>query len=229
MNSTLRILTGVLAALIAIASVGCESKESSAPAPKLPEAAHAPEPVPSGPMQGVLVIQDMGEIVFEFLPELAPGTVANFQKLAREGFYAGTTFHRIIPGFMIQGGDPNSKNDNPRDDGTGGPGYQIKAEFSDEPHERGILSMARSRSPDSAGSQFFIVTHKSEHLDGKYTVFGRVTRGMEVVDRMSRVETDKYGDEGPKDRPIKDVVIEEIRIEPLELAEAPDEPEAAPE
>lgn len=125
-----------------------------------------------------------GEIELKFFPEEAPGHVENFIKLARDGFYDGTIFHRVIPGFMIQGGDPNTKGPNVRTYGTGGPGYYIKAEFNDIPHRRGILSMARSQNPDSAGSQFFIVVKDSLFLDGQYTVFGEVVRGMEVADEI---------------------------------------------
>jgi len=127
-----------------------------------------------------------GNIELAFFPEKAPNHVDNFLTLARKGFYDGTTFHRVIPGFMIQGGDPKSKDDNPRNDGTGGPGYSLKAEFNDTPHRRGILSMARSRNPDSAGSQFFICVADAPHLNGQYTVFGKVTKGMDVVDRIVR-------------------------------------------
>lgn len=125
-----------------------------------------------------------GNIELEFYPEKAPKHVENFVKLAREGFYDGTIFHRVIPGFMIQGGDPNTKTDNTRIYGTGGPGYEIDQEFNDTPHERGILSMARSADPNSAGSQFFIVVKKAASLDGQYTVFGNVTSGMDVADKI---------------------------------------------
>ncbi len=125
-----------------------------------------------------------GEIVVEFFPDRAPGHVDNFIKLARKGFYDGTIFHRVIPGFMIQGGDPNTKGDDKSGYGRGGPGYTIDAEFNDTPHKRGILSMARSMNPNSAGSQFFIVVKDSTFLDGKYTVFGRVISGMDVADKV---------------------------------------------
>jgi len=154
----------------------------------------------------VLVVKDRGEIHIELLPEKAPKTVENFLKLAREGFYDGTTFHRVIPGFMIQGGDPLSRDDDPRNDGTGGPGYTIPAEFNDTPHERGVVSMARSSDPDSAGSQFFIVHQAASHLDGKYTAFGRVTSGMDVVDAIAETER------GARDRPVEDVVVAEVRV-----------------
>ena len=133
-----------------------------------------------------------GEIELELLSDLAPGHVKNFTDLAKKGFYDGTTFHRVIPGFMIQGGDPN-----PRDakaarerHGTGGPGYTIKAEFNETPHQRGVVSMARSQSPDSAGCQFFIVVKDSSFLDRQYTAFGRVTRGLEVADQVVNAPRD---------------------------------------
>ncbi len=125
-----------------------------------------------------------GNIELEFFSDKAPGHVKNFQTLAKAGFYNGTLFHRVIPGFMIQGGDPKSKSPDRSMHGMGGPGYNIKAEFNDIKHDRGILSMARSQDPDSAGSQFFIVVKNAYFLDGQYTVFGRVTQGMEVVDKI---------------------------------------------
>jgi peptidyl-prolyl cis-trans isomerase B (cyclophilin B) len=125
-----------------------------------------------------------GEITIKFFPDVAPGHVENFLKLAREGFYDGTIFHRVIPGFMIQGGDPNTKGQNKSAYGTGGPGYAIKAEFNDRPHKRGVLSMARSNDPDSAGSQFFIVVKDSPFLDHQYTVFGEVVSGMDAADAI---------------------------------------------
>jgi len=125
-----------------------------------------------------------GNIELKLFPEVAPNHVDNFLKLARDGFYDGTTFHRVIPGFMIQGGDPNSKSDDRRTHGMGGPGYNIDAEFNDRPHKRGTLSMARSASPNSAGSQFFICVADVSHLDGQYSVFGEVVSGMDVVDKI---------------------------------------------
>jgi peptidyl-prolyl cis-trans isomerase B (cyclophilin B) len=125
-----------------------------------------------------------GNISLKFFPDVAPGHVQNFIDLAKKGFYDGTTFHRVIPGFMIQGGDPNSKNADKRSHGTGGPGYTITAEFNNRPHKRGTLSMARAMSPDSAGSQFFICVKDSSFLDRQYTVFGEVVSGMDVVDKI---------------------------------------------
>jgi len=128
----------------------------------------------------------LGEIEIELLPDKAPGHVKNFVDLARKGFYDGTTFHRVIPGFMIQGGDPNTKD--PKGSrsahGTGGPGYTIKAEFNDTAHRRGVVSMARASDPDSAGSQFFICVADSGFLDRQYSAFGRVVRGIEVADKI---------------------------------------------
>jgi len=125
-----------------------------------------------------------GAIELTFFPNKAPKHVENFLKLARSGFYDGTIFHRIIPEFMIQGGDPNTKGDDSSTYGAGGPGYNIAAEFNNRPHGRGILSMARSQDPDSAGSQFFIVVAESSFLNGQYTVFGKVAKGMDVVDTI---------------------------------------------
>ena len=132
----------------------------------------------------------LGDIKIETLPEVAPETARNFEKLAGSGFYDGTLFHRVIPGFMIQGGDPNTR-DKPKSTwGTGGPGYSIKAEFNSTPHKRGAVSMARSADPDSAGSQFFIVTADSPFLDGQYTVFGKTISGMDVADRIVSLKRD---------------------------------------
>ena len=134
---------------------------------------------------------NLGNIQFNLLPELAPEHVRNFVKLAQSGFYDGTLFHRIIPGFMIQGGDPNTKDSNLKSQwGMGGPGYNIKAEFNSRSHLRGIISMARSQDPDSAGSQFFIVTADSTFLDREYTVFGEVTDGMDVADKIVNLPRD---------------------------------------
>ena len=125
-----------------------------------------------------------GNMALRFFPDVAPNHVNNFIELAKKGFYDGTLFHRVIPKFMIQGGDPNSKETDRSKHGTGGPGYTVKAEFNNKPHKRGILSMARSAHPDSAGSQFFICVADAPSLNQKYTVFGEVTSGMEVADKI---------------------------------------------
>src|SRR5512135_115774 len=136
-----------------------------------------------------------GNIELKFFPEVAPNHVNNFIELAKKGFYDGTIFHRVIPGFMIQGGDPNSKNTNKATHGTGGPGHTVKAEFNDKPHKRGILSMARAADPNSAGSQFFICVADAPFLDKQYTVFGEVVSGMDAVDKIVSQPRD------PRDNP----------------------------
>jgi peptidyl-prolyl cis-trans isomerase B (cyclophilin B) len=141
-----------------------------------------------------------GEIEIEFLSDLAPGHVKNFLDLARKGFYDGTTFHRVIPGFMIQGGCPNTKDakGGKGGHGTGGPGHTVKAEFNDTAHKRGVVSMARSQDPNSAGSQFFICVSDSGFLDKQYTAFGRVVRGLEVADQV--VAQPRDGRDNPNER-----------------------------
>ena len=138
----------------------------------------------------VTIKTNFGSIKFSLLPELAPETVRNFSKLAKSGFYNETLFHRVIPGFMIQGGDPNTKSPDKSVWGQGGPGYNLKAEFNSRSHLRGIVSMARAADPDSAGSQFFIVTSDSTFLDKQYTVFGEVTEGMDVADKIVNLTRD---------------------------------------
>ncbi len=143
---------------------------------------------------------DAGTMVAELYPKIAPQTVNSFVFLAREGFYEGVIFHRVIPGFMIQGGDPTGT-------GTGGPGYNLKAEFNDTKHVRGVLSMARAQDPDSAGSQFFVMHADSPFLDNKYTAFGKLTKGLETVDKIVSAPT------GDQDRPTTPVKIKKITIE----------------
>lgn len=152
-------------------------------------------------------IKDYGTVTLELYPEKAPNTVNNFVTLANSGFYDGLTFHRIIEGFMIQGGDPEGT-------GIGGPGYSIPGEFSengyknnDLAHTKGVISMARSQSPDSAGSQFFIMSADSPHLDNKYAAFGQVTSGIEIIEAIEKVPTD------PTDKPIDPVVIESVTVD----------------
>ena len=162
---------------------------------------------PANPHPVVTIeMKDRGTIKVELYPEHAPNTVANFVTLVQEGFYDGLTFHRVIPGFMIQGGDPMGV-------GLGGPGYSIKGEFSqngvqnDLKHTRGVISMARSSAMDSAGSQFFIMHADADYLDGAYAAFGIVTEGMDVVDQIAVVKT------GANDKPVEDVIIERMTVE----------------
>ena len=145
-----------------------------------------------------IISTTFGDITLKFYPEVAPNHVKSFLELSEKGFFDGTVFHRVIPGFVIQGGDPLSKDPDRSLHGTGGPGFQLKAEFSDKPHKRGTLSMARSASPDSAGSQFFICVAEATSLNGQYTVFGEVTSGMEVVDEIVSQPRDER--DNPLDR-----------------------------
>ena len=151
-------------------------------------------------------VENFGTIVVELYPEIAPNTVANFVELANSGFYEGVTFHRIISGFMIQGGDPQGN-------GQGGPGYSIKGEFTANgfennlKHTRGVISMARTMMPDSAGSQFFIMHKDAKNLDGQYAAFGKVIEGLDVVDKIA--DTPTYASDKPK----KDVVIKSITVD----------------
>jgi len=142
--------------------------------------------------------EPLGEIVLGFYSDVAPNHVNNFIKLAKEKFYNGCTFHRVIPGFMIQGGDPNSKNLDRSQHGMGGPGHHVNAEFNSKPHKRGVLSMARSNDPDSAGSQFFICVADANFLDWQYTAFGEVVSGMDVVDKVVSMKRD--GRDNPLER-----------------------------
>jgi peptidyl-prolyl cis-trans isomerase B (cyclophilin B) len=152
-----------------------------------------------------------GKMVAEFYTADAPKTVENFEKLAEKGFYDGTTFHRIVKGFMIQGGDPLSKDPNNTRVGTGDPGYKIKAEFNKNSHQLGVLSMARSQDPDSAGCQFFICLGDASFLDGKYTAFGKLIAGDDVLKKIGDLPT-KMGPMGEKSVPEERVVIEHIKI-----------------
>ncbi len=205
----------VLAAgVLLLLAGGCGSGEE--PAPPQPASALPPVPVPTANAPrdvAVLEVEGFGEIEIELLHDLAPRTVANFVELAERDFYDGTTFHRVIPGFMIQGGDPLSRDRDPRNDGLGGPDHTIEDEFSRVSHLRGIVSMANRGQPGTAGSQFFIVVADTRNLDGRYSVFGRVVDGLEVVDRIAQVERDPYGRRGPQDRPVENVVIADVRLE----------------
>lgn len=162
-----------------------------------------------------------GDIELKFLPDVAPNHVDNFIKLAKSGFYNGTIFHRVIPGFMIQGGDPNTKDSLKKNAyGQGGPGHNVKGEFSDLPHKRGMVSMARAQDPDSAGSQFFVVVEESRFLDRKYTIFAEVVKGIGVADKivalprvMCQTGAPIPADKGPCDNPIDRVEMTVTIIE----------------
>src|SRR5262245_21418693 len=157
-----------------------------------------------------------GDMVVQFWTDAAPNTVENFKKLAREGFYDRTIFHRIVKGFMIQGGDPNSKDPAKENSyGAGGPGYNIKAEFSDHSHDRGVISMARGPDPDSAGSQFFICLAAVHRLDHQYTTFGKLIKGQDVLEKIGDIPVTK-DNMGEPSKPTKRVVIESIKIVPAD-------------
>lgn len=157
-------------------------------------------------MVNVTIETKFGKIIFKLLPDVAPETVRNFVNLAKSGFYDGTLFHRVIPGFMIQGGDPNTKTQDKAKWGLGGPGYTVKAEFNSKSHLRGIVSMARATDPDSAGSQFFIVTSDSTFLDRQYAVFGEVTEGINIADTIVSQQRDK------NDCPLEDVRMLKVSV-----------------
>ncbi|MCB8932566.1 MAG: peptidylprolyl isomerase [Fimbriimonadaceae bacterium] len=220
----MRKISVALAVALGMLVVGCEegagtattlekSPEATAPAVQTPAPDESSQDEQAAkPKDGdeVGVIQtNLGRIVVQFFPDKAPGHVKNFKDLARKKFYDGTKFHRVIPDFMIQGGDPNSREADRSLHGTGGPGYAIKAEFNDIKHVRGVLSMARSRDPDSAGSQFFIMVAAYPSLDGEYSAFGSVVEGMDVVDKIVALPRD--GNDNPlAENP---AIIESIRIE----------------
>jgi peptidyl-prolyl cis-trans isomerase B (cyclophilin B) len=192
------ILINLLAALV-VASVNAEEKK------------------PMNLTNEVAVIKTSeGEMVAEFWPDVAPNTVENFKKLARSGFYDGTAFHRIVKGFMIQGGDPLTKDPAKESRyGTGDPGYKIKAEFNNRSHERGVLSMARSSDPDSAGSQFFICLANVSRLDHQYTTFGKIIKGDDVLGKIGDTEV-TMSNSGERSKPTKRVTVESIKIVPAD-------------
>ena len=189
----------MLAAALVVASVNAEEKK------------------PMNSTNEVAVIKTSeGEMIAEFWPDVAPNTVENFKKLARSGFYDGTAFHRIVKGFMIQGGDPLTKDPAKESRyGTGDPGYKIKAEFNDRSHERGVLSMARSSDPDSAGSQFFICLANVSRLDHQYTAFGKLIKGDDVLGKIGDAEVTMSGS-GERSKPTKRVTVESIKIVPAD-------------
>ena len=193
------ILINLLAAILAVALVNAEEQK------------------PMNSANEVAVIKTSeGEMIAEFWPEVAPNTVENFKKLARSGFYDGTAFHRIVKGFMIQGGDPLTKDPAKESRyGTGDPGYKIKAEFNDRSHERGVLSMARSSDPDSAGSQFFICLANVNRLDHQYTTFGKIIKGDDVLGKIGDTDV-TTSDSGERSKPTKRVTVESIKIVPAD-------------
>jgi peptidyl-prolyl cis-trans isomerase B (cyclophilin B) len=187
----------LIASVLAVAAVAEQKKETS--------------PMPTSNEVAVIKTSE-GEMVVQFWTDAAPNTIENFKKLARQGFYDGTIFHRIIKGFMIQGGDPNSKDPAKEDSyGQGGPDYKVKAEFNDHPHDQGVISMARSADPDSAGSQFFICLAPIHRLDHQYTTFGKLIKGDDVLEKIGNTPVERNS-QGETSKPTKRVVINKIEI-----------------
>jgi peptidyl-prolyl cis-trans isomerase B (cyclophilin B) len=202
----MKILLALCAGLgVALVFAGCEGGKTKEEAP------------PPREVKEVAVLKTgAGEMVIQLWPEVAPNTVENFKKLARNGFYDGTAFHRIIKGFMIQGGDPNTKD--PAKEalyGTGDPGYKIKAEFNDRSHQRGVISMARSNDPDSAGSQFFICTGDASRLDHAYTCFGKLIKGDEVLEKLESTPVTR-NNAGEPSKPTTRVELISVKIVPAD-------------
>jgi peptidyl-prolyl cis-trans isomerase B (cyclophilin B) len=192
----------LLAALFSAVVIAAEEKKDASPMSTSNEVA--------------VIKTNEGEMVVQFWTDAAPNTIENFKKLARQGFYDGTIFHRIVKGFMIQGGDPNSKDPAKEDSyGQGGPNYKIKAEFNNHSHDRGVISMARGPDPDSAGSQFFICLAPVRRLDGQYTTFGKVIKGDDVLDKIGNTPVEGNA-QGEMSKPTKRVVIESVKIVPAE-------------
>jgi peptidyl-prolyl cis-trans isomerase B (cyclophilin B) len=196
----LPILIGFLTAVVATAFAAEEKKE---------------EKTAMNASNEVAVIKTSeGEMVVQFWTDAAPNTIENFKKLARQGFYDGTIFHRIVKGFMIQGGDPNSKDPAKENTyGAGDPGYKIKAEFNNHSHDRGVISMARGPDPDSAGSQFFICLAPVRRLDGQYTTFGKLIKGVDVLEKIGDTPVERNA-QGEMSKPTKRIVIESVKIVP---------------
>ena len=189
-------------------TVFAQEKKESSDTDKKPDAA---------PVKEVAVIKTTaGEMVVDFWPEVAPKTVENFKKLARQGFYDGTAFHRIIKGFMIQGGDPLTKDVSKEEMfGTGDPGYKINAEFNDRKHVKGVISMARSRDPNSAGSQFFLMLAPAPSLDNQYTGFGKLIKGEDVLEKIgdTRVTRSRSGEQS---KPVDRIEVQSVKIVPAD-------------
>jgi len=211
-----RTINVLIFSLVLLALVGgCSKPQSNQYQPNTNETQSSTNMSNQNPIvtNEVAVIEtSFGEMVLEFWPDVAPKTVENFKKLAKSGFYDGTAFHRIIKDFMIQGGDPLSKTDDPMV-GTGGPGYSIKAEFNNRKHVHGVISMARSANPDSAGSQFFICLADAPSLDGKYTAFGKLIKGDEVLEKIGNVPVTRSAF-GELSKPVTRVEVKTIKIVP---------------
>jgi peptidyl-prolyl cis-trans isomerase B (cyclophilin B) len=198
----MKLLIGIALALLGQTVFAAEEKKETSPMNTSNEVA--------------VIKTNEGEMVVQFWTDAAPNTVENFKKLARQGLYDGTIFHRIVKGFMIQGGDPNSKDPAKEDSyGQGGPGYKVKAEFNNHSHDRGVISMARGPDPDSAGSQFFICLAPVRRLDGQYTTFGKLIKGADVLEKIGDTPVERNA-QGEMSKPTKRIVIESVKIVPAE-------------
>ncbi|MBE7504625.1 MAG: peptidylprolyl isomerase [Verrucomicrobiales bacterium] len=196
-----------LLGLLALSLAGASA--SAQPSPPTP----VNTPTPQTTAEVAVIKTSAGEMTLEFWSDVAPNTVENFKKLARQGFYDGTAFHRIIKGFMIQGGDPKTKDATKESEwGTGDPGYKIKAEFNDRKHVRGVISMARAAHPDSAGCQFFICLDPAPSLDRQYTAFGKIIKGEDVLLKLG--DTPVGPSRGERSKPLQRVALESITIVP---------------
>jgi peptidyl-prolyl cis-trans isomerase B (cyclophilin B) len=232
------VLAGLAGLLVTAAAVAQAQKPAPEPKPAAKPAEAAKAAPAKTPTETVAVLQTRdGKIVIKFFPDKAPNHVKNFQNLVKSGFYTGTKFHRVVPGFMIQGGDPNTKKGDKSTWGQGGnvgkDGVEItvKAEFNDIHHKRGILSMARAQDPNSASSQFFICVADAGFLDRQYTVFGEVVEGMDTVDKIVNAPKDPQGPDNPEgSRPANPVAIDKAWLEQRPVAQevAPAAPAAKP-
>jgi peptidyl-prolyl cis-trans isomerase B (cyclophilin B) len=218
----MRLLTPICAFSLVLglaAAMAAEPKGETKPESKAEKKSDATQKSTGSTNEVAVMKTSMGTMVFEFWPDVAPKTVANFKKLAREGFYDGTAFHRIIKGFMVQGGDPNTKDLAKEESyGTGGPGYHIPAEFNERSHQFGVLSMARSRDPNSAGSQFFICNGDASQLDRQYTAFGKLIKGDDVLKAISDTPVTPNPMSGEPSKPTKRITIESLKIVPANQA-----------
>jgi len=215
--------TSFLVCALSVAALfvaGCSNGKPSAPAVDTAAVTNQ-APVAPNTNEVAVITTSEGVMVLEFYPDVAPNTVENFKKLARQGFYDGTAFHRIMAGFMIQGGDPNTKDPAKEGEyGQGGPGYTIKAEFNSRTHERGVISMARGPDPDSAGSQFFICLPSADdpgmqYLNGKYTAFGKLIKGDDVLDKIARTPVGPNA-QGEPSKPLQRVALLTVKIVPAD-------------
>lgn len=213
MKKIKKIVVSALAVVMSLAMVGCGSSNIETGENNSSDNSTTQVERPENLPIATIKVKDFGTIEAELYPDKAPNTVNNFIELANSGFYDGLTFHRVVKGFMNQGGDPKG-------DGTGGPGYSIKGEFSgngyeanDLKHTTGVLSMARAQNPDSAGSQFFIMAGDSPSLDGQYAAFGKVISGLDVVEAINNTEVEKNKSTGEKSTPVTTIVIEEIKVD----------------